>query len=873
MSFERIAIVNRGEPAVRLINAVDEYNAERGTHIRTIALYTEPDANAMFVREADERHLLGPAWIDGPNGSRRLAYLDYERLEEALVATRADAAWVGWGFVAEHSAFASLCKRLDVVFLGPSPDVMERLGDKIAAKRIAEDAGVPVAPWSGGSVDTVQEARRIAEDLGYPLMLKATAGGGGRGIRRIDGPDDVEPAFNAARSEASAAFGDDTVFLERRVTGARHIEVQIIGDLYGTVWPVGVRDCSVQRRNQKLLEEAPSPAVGPDKDAEIRAAAARLGTAAGYSSAGTVEFLYDDESGTFSFMEVNTRLQVEHPITEVTTGLDLVKLQLLVARGERLEGHPPATFGHAIEARLNAEDPDRGFSPSPGVVEYLRFASGPGIRIDTGIEEGDEVSPMFDSMVAKIIATGSTRDEARGRLLRALKQSRIVVREGTTNKAFLQSLLSHRDFVAGKFDVGWVDRLLATDRTADDEAAAAALISAAITAYDEQLKTEVAAFRDAANHGRPEIQPGIGQAVKLRFGRARYEITVRQTAPKTYHLDFGESLIEAAVEPLGRTGIRLHCGGRSYRVLSVVHGATHFVEVDGAAHRITHDEGGVIRAPSPSVVVSIEVEPGDEVSAGDRLAVIEAMKMETALTAEFPGTVRSVEVRANTQVATGTALIVIDPKEPTGKTSPTASVDLSSFVAATERLDHRGCRHYLAALRCMLLGWDVSPDMVSSMIAPGTDRCRAGAANPDVRAMEDAAIEIFVDVITLFRRALPEELLTSERRTTEEYLFDYLRDLGAHRGELPERFTRHLLKTLRHFGVDSLDHTTPELVEALFRVSKSHARMAGQTSALLTVLEDRLNHVEEAGVAFEDLLSRLIFGARTTPEKTKKPVR
>ena len=496
----------------------------------------------MFVREADERISLGPAWVQDQNGTRRLAYLDYERLEAALVAASADAAWVGWGFVAEHAAFAALCKRLDVTFLGPNPDVMERLGDKIAAKQIAESAGVPVAPWSRGSVDTVEEAHRVAEELGYPLMLKATAGGGGRGIRHIDGPNDIEGAFRSARSEAAAAFGDDTVFLERRVTGARHIEVQIIGDLYGTVWPVGVRDCSVQRRNQKLLEEAPSPALPGEMDEEIRAAAARLGAAAGYHSAGTVEFLYDDATRTFSFMEVNTRLQVEHPITEVTTGLDLVKMQLLVAQGHRLEGEPPATYGHAIEARLNAEDPERGFSPSPGVVEFLRFAGGPGIRIDTGIEEGDEVSSTFDSMVAKIIATGSTRDEARSRLLRALSQSRIVVREGTTNKAFLQSLLSHPDFVAGNFDVGWVDRILAGNRPADGNAAAAALISAAITAYHEQLNTEVAAFRDAANHGRPEIQPGIGQEVKLRFGRDRYEIDVRQAAPQTLptrlrHLD------------------------------------------------------------------------------------------------------------------------------------------------------------------------------------------------------------------------------------------------------------------------------------------------------------------------------------------------
>jgi acetyl/propionyl-CoA carboxylase alpha subunit/acetyl-CoA carboxylase carboxyltransferase component len=856
--FQRVAIVNRGEPAVRLINAVNELNAERATGIQTIALYTEPDATAMFVREADDHYALGPAWYETDDGRRRLSYLDYARLENALVATKADAAWVGWGFVAEHAEFAALCKRLGVVFIGPSPDVMERLGDKIAAKQIAERAGVPVAPWSGGPVIDVTEAHRVAETLGYPLMLKAASGGGGRGIRHIDRAADLAKAFASARAEAASAFGDDTVFLERRVDGARHIEVQIIGDQYGTVWPVGVRDCSVQRRHQKLLEEAPSPALTPDQDHEIRAAAARLGAAAGYQGAGTVEFLFDDRSGAYSFMEVNTRLQVEHPITEVTTGVDLVKLQLLVAAGLALEGDPPPTIGHAIEARLNAEDPDRGFSPAPGVVEHLRYATGPGIRVDTGVEEMDAVASEFDSMVAKIIAVGSTREEARSRLARALRQSRVVIRDGTTNKAFLQRLLAEPDYVAGAIDVGWVDRLLASDPQQDGEIAAAALISAAITAYSEQLKTEMAAFRDAAGRGRPEIGAGIGQAVKLRYGRRRYEIDVREIAPNTYELHVDGLVIPAQIELLGASGRRLHCGGRSLRVLSVVHGATHIVEVDGLTHRITHDEGGVIRAPSPSVVVSLEVARGDVVQPGDRLAVIEAMKMETAITAEIAGTVRSVEIAENTQVATGTPLIIIDPAEDDVAGTARVTAHLESFAATDAALDHRGCRHYLETLRWMLLGWDVSPATVSAMIAPGSDSCPGGGADPEVRALEDEVIAIFVDVISLFRRALPDELVTAERRTTEEYLFDYLRDLGAHRGDLPERFTTQLLRTLRHYGVASLDHTTPELIASLFRITKSQSRMAEQTVALLTVLEDRLSHVDDAGLEFEQLLTRLI---------------
>ncbi len=811
----------------------------------------------MFVREADESYPMGPATFTDSNGNRQVAYLNYDLLEQALVETEAEAAWVGWGFVAEHAEFADLCKRLGVVFIGPSAEVMRQLGDKIAAKRIAGSAGVPVAPWSGGPVDTVSDAERIAGELGYPVMIKATAGGGGRGIRKVDDPEQVAAAFAQAKAEALGGFGDDTVFLEKAVTAARHIEVQIIGDNEGTVWPVGVRDCSVQRRNQKLLEEAPSPTLSTQEDAEIRAAAARLGREAGYAGAGTVEFLYDPTEARFSFMEVNTRLQVEHPVTEATTGLDLVKLQLHVARGGTLDGDPPPTRGHAIEARLNAEDPDRDFLPSPGLVELLRFPTGPGIRIDSGVEEGDQIASEFDSMIAKIIAYGRTREEAHGRLVRALSQSRVVVREGSTNKAFLQRLLLHPDFESGEYDTHWVDELVSAEQ-APPTVAGPALLAAAIDAYNEQISTEIATFRDAANHGRPEIQPGIGQTVKLRFRGRRHEINVCQVAPNQYRLELDGAAIEAEVEPLGRTGSRLRCGDQTYRVLSVVHGAVHFVEVDGVAHRITHDEGGVIRAPSPAVVVTIDVTPGQQVAAGDRLAVIEAMKMETAINAEFEGVVREVLVRPNTQVSTGAPLLVVDPAESDGARAEATELDLDSLATPDDDLTHRGCGHYLETLRSMLLGWDVRPELVDSMVAPGSEQCRGGGANPTIRRLEDKTLEIFVDVISLFRRALPAEDASAERRTTEEYLFDYMRDLGAHRGTLPHRFTNQLLRTLNHFGVESIDRTTPELVEALFRLAKSHARMHSQIPALLTVLEDRLAHLGEPGEHFGELLDRLV---------------
>src|SRR5579864_2984317 len=326
--FQRVAIVNRGEAAMRFIHAAREFSHEQGVPLRTIALFTEPDRHAMFVREADEAVCLGPAQLIDPETHHpKSSYLDYARLQQALAAARADAVWVGWGLVAEHAAFADLCREMGIVFIGPSGDVMRQLGDKIAAKRLAEQSQIPVAPWSGGPVETLADALSQAERIGFPLLIKATAGGGGHGIRLVHSANQLPHAFERARAEAFKAFGDPTVFLEHLVQGARHVEVQIIADHYGTTWAAGVRDCTIQRRHQKVLEEAPSPALSPQQDQSLRDAAVRLSKAADYHNAGTVEFLYQPETHRFLFMEMNTRLQVEHPVTECTTGLDLVKLQ------------------------------------------------------------------------------------------------------------------------------------------------------------------------------------------------------------------------------------------------------------------------------------------------------------------------------------------------------------------------------------------------------------------------------------------------------------------------------------------------------------------------------------------------------------------
>src|SRR3954452_12602904 len=484
--ISRIAIVNRGEAAMRLIHAVRDLNAAAGPdghRVETIALHTEGERRAMFVRESDHAYDLGPA-------SAR-PYLDLALLERALRETQADAAWVGWGFVAEDPAFAELCERVGVTFIGPSPDAMRKLGDKIGSKLIAEEVGVPVAPWSRGGVDTLEDAISAAARIGYPLMLKATAGGGGRGIRKVTSDAELTDAYERTRDEAQRAFGSGVDFLEKLVTGARHVEVQVIADGQGSAWAIGVRDCSVQRRNQKVIEESSSPVLDVAQAGELKASAERLAIAVGYAGAGTVEFLYHPRDRFFAFLEVNTRLQVEHPITEVVTGTDLVRLQIHVASGGTLTGHRPDEVGHAVEARLNAEDPDRDFSPAPGRIAHLELPAGPGIRVDTGVAEGDSIPADFDSMIAKIIAYGRDRDEALARLRRAMRETTVVIEGGATNKSFILELLDQPEVIDASADTGWIDRVRAEGRLVTSKHSAVALAAAAIEAYEDEEEVSV----------------------------------------------------------------------------------------------------------------------------------------------------------------------------------------------------------------------------------------------------------------------------------------------------------------------------------------------------------------------------------------------
>ncbi|GAA2852540.1 biotin carboxylase N-terminal domain-containing protein [Pseudonocardia halophobica] len=857
-SFSRIAIVNRGEPAMRLIHAVREWNAAGGSPLRTVALHTAVDRRAMFVREADEAVLIGP---DDPDHLGPSPYLDYAELERALKVARADAVWPGWGFVSEKAEFAELCRDLGITFIGPSPEVMRDLGDKIAAKKLAERVGVPLAAWSGGPVADLAEAREKAETIGYPLMVKATAGGGGRGIRKVTTPDELAEAFERASSEAGKTAGDATVFLERAISGGRHVEVQVVADATGDVWTLGVRDCSVQRRNQKVIEESASTALDAEQEELLRSSAAELARAAGYVNAGTVEFLYEPKERLLSFLEVNTRLQVEHPVTEACTGVDIVKLQLHVAGGGKLADiapEPPRGTGWAIEARLTAEDPERGFAPAPGVIEHLALPAGPGIRVDTGVATGDVIPPQFDSMIAKIIAWGRDREEARARLLRALRQTAAVIDGGTTNKAFLLDLLQRPELIAGETDTTWLDGLMAQGYT-PPRRLDVALLATAVEAHDGHVARQQERLFTAAERGRPEVGAETWHQTDVRAAGESYRLRVARTRANRYRVVLevpggAPQAVDVDVERSGRFERRLTVGGTTYSVLSAPQDTDYLVEVDGAVHRISGGEAGMVRAPAPAMVVAVPVIAGQEVAEGDVVAIVESMKLETALRAPFAGTVAEVLVPSNTQVEGGTKLVRLEPAADAA--GPAAGGDRADFAAllgtGTDEDPAATAADALTALRWQVLGFDVD-ERESRPLLARLDAARAALPgdDPAVLAGETAVLRIFTDLSALSRNRRESDEPSDGNgngngesgRNPQEYLHAYLRSRDVEQEQLPESFRAKLRRALAHYGVE-LEGSGTQLEPALYWMFLAHRRATAHEPVILNLLQWRLAHPE-----------------------------
>jgi 3-methylcrotonyl-CoA carboxylase alpha subunit len=645
--FASVLIANRGEIACRVIRTA------RRLGLRTIAVYSEADARALHVRMADEAHAIGPA-------PASQSYLVAEKIVAAAKAAGADCIHPGYGFLSENAAFAEACRAAGIVFVGPPPDAIRAMGLKDRAKALMEKAGVPVVPGYHGDKQDAAFLKRKAYEIGYPVLIKAVAGGGGKGMRKVERHADFDAALEAAQREARSAFGDAHVLIEKYVNAPRHIEMQIFADGHGNAVHLNERDCSLQRRHQKVIEEAPAPGMDASLRARMGAAAVAAAQAVGYQGAGTVEFIADGAGGLkddgFWFMEMNTRLQVEHPVTEAVTGLDLVEWQFRVAAGERLplKQDQVRLAGHAVEARLYAEDPERGFLPSTGRLVALRFPEDSSVRIDSGVEAGDVVTPFYDPMIAKVIAHAPTRDAALDALATALEET--VVAGPRSNAGFLAALARADGFRQGAFDTGFIDRnmdALGATPQGLDRAAAAAGARELIEGERARIATHGTSPWDVADAfqlsgGRrlalPVIADGEAVVAEVDYGPQGAAVTVEGATPAS------DAVVVAqpdAVYVLRR--------GRQTKV------ALRDLALDQAGDA---SGGGLVRAPMHGKVLAVLVETGARVSRGQPVAIIEAMKMEHTLTAPVDGTVSEVAVTKDAQVAEGAKVLVVEPSAP-----------------------------------------------------------------------------------------------------------------------------------------------------------------------------------------------------------------
>lgn len=649
--FKSVLIANRGEIACRIARTAKRLG------LRTIAVYSEADANALHVRLCDEAHAIGPA-------PAAFSYLAADKL--IAVAKQAHAACIhpGYGFLSENADFAQACGDGGIVFIGPKPLAIRAMGLKDRAKALMEKAGVPVVPGYHGDMQDPKFLSRKAYEIGYPVLIKATAGGGGKGMRRVDRHADFEAALAAAMREAKSAFGDERVLIEKYVTAPRHIEMQIFADRHGNVVHLNERDCSLQRRHQKVIEETPAPGMNARLRARMGEAAVAAAKAADYEGAGTVEFIADGAGGLkesrFWFMEMNTRLQVEHPVTEAVTGIDLVEWQFRIASGEKLplaQTQVPLN-GHAVEARLYAEDPTRGFLPSTGRLLVLQLPKGDGLRVDTGVEAGSEVTPYYDPMIAKLIAHGQSRDQALDRLAEALDNT--VVVGPRSNAGFLAAICRAEGFRRGDFDTGFIERNLAglgaVPQDLDRAAAAAGaqmLVERESARIGQSLAPEPDAppspwdsgdafqFSGARRLALPVLAEGKAVVAQVVYGSAGATVTIDGIAPAA----------DAVAVDAGDAVYVLRHGRQTKVTLRDL-----TLEEGGE-----HGQGGLVRAPMHGKVLSILVEQGARVTRGQRLAIIEAMKMEHTLTAPIDGTVSELTVAADAQVAEGAKVMVIEP--------------------------------------------------------------------------------------------------------------------------------------------------------------------------------------------------------------------
>ena len=641
-----VLVANRGEIARRV------FRTAHSMGMRCVAVFVDADADAPFVADADEAVRLADGYLDG------------EAIITAALATGVDAIHPGYGFLAENAGFAAAVEAAGLVWVGPTPDVISSMGDKLAAKEAAVAAGVPTLPSSDDPT--------ADDEVGYPILVKAAAGGGGKGMHLVERPEDLAEAVATAQREAASSFGDDRVFLERYVARSRHIEIQILGDAHGALVHLGERECSIQRRHQKIIEESPAAVLDPARRDAMGESALQLARGIGYRSAGTVEFLVDDATGEFFFLEVNTRLQVEHPVTEEVTGIDLVREQLRVAAGEPLGyGQDDIGFsGHAVEARLYAEDPSAGFLPATGTLVAWQPADEPSVRWDTGVEEGSHVGVEFDPMLAKVVAHGPTRSEAAGRLALALE--RMHLGGVTTNRDFLVATLRHEAFLAGDTTTDFIERN------------APAMGSTVAVATTQQLAIAAAMWLQGDNRASARVLDRVpsgwrnarmpAQHVALAVGDVEHDIGYRRRRDGSFAVEGGQVAIvhrwspddlDVEVDGIRRTVRITLAAGPSGEHLHLTGGGTTttFRVVPRFSVPGSEAPSGGLVAPMPGRVLEIRAAVGDTVTKGQTMLLLEAMKMEHHMTAPFDGTVTEVRVATGDQVDNGSVLLVIHPAD------------------------------------------------------------------------------------------------------------------------------------------------------------------------------------------------------------------
>jgi acetyl/propionyl-CoA carboxylase alpha subunit/acetyl-CoA carboxylase carboxyltransferase component len=867
----RLAVLDSGESAVRVLLAVAELNRHGGqAPITTLVVHPEPEHDAWYAREADEAVALSPQlYLAGPEGHHLTHRLDNDRVIDLLQTHHIDTVWLGRSVVHDLLEFTERCEAARITVVGPSSATVRLIGDRPALREVAATAGVPVLPYHPTVVTGLEQATAAAEQLGYPVVLHDPRYSR-RGAHRVASADELPAALAGIAAEHGHHLGEptDDVFVERDPGAGRRVEVEVLADDAGAVWSLDVRDASVQRHGHRVLLESSCPGIDKDVLDQVRTAATRIVTAVGYRNAGTVQFFIAADGSGFFLTGIDARVQADHALTEEVTRTNLLALRLAVAHGARLDGPTPESDGYAVEAYLFARDSEQDFADSPGHVALLALPGGTGVRVDAGMREGDLVSDEVSPLLATVTAWGRDRDEALTRLSRALDRTTVVVSGGSTDRSFLLAVLDQPQLRAGGVDDRWLDQLVA-DRLHVAPADPVAVVAAAVEAYDADQALVEAAFHARAARGRPARPEAVGTHVQLAYRGASYALRVDRTGPGTYLVHDKAATVEVAVERVNDFERRISCGGRRHRVVAVADGAGYRLEVDGAAHLVTREDGFVVRAGWPAFVVSVLVGVGDQVAVGEPVAVLETMKMESSVVSPVEGEVTAVEVVANAQVDSGAPLLRVRAVAPhfmqVAAAGAGARLQLAD-LAHPETAVGPACTQVYEALSSYLLGYDLDPTALKSLLARqrklGVD---ADAGDEHLLSCEDALLDLYADLAALYRpttETLEDEELAP--RGTQEYLNAFLQWLDPDRAGLPESYRERLERALDRYGVAGL-RRSPALESTVVRLFRSVGRIPDLTPVVVAVLQRRLQHQTELlPLADQDMRGRFDRLARAT---------